>query len=97
VVDTCAKQNNTVDIYEEYFGTDELDLSSEPPSAKGLAVFRDPNAVKRTATSLHWHPEGNRLAVAYSVLTFQVVLVLVIPARFRIVIKLRRVVRMSVK
>jgi hypothetical protein len=35
------------------------------------AVFRDPNAVKRTATSIHWHPEGSRIAVAYSVLSFQ--------------------------
>ena len=28
------------------------------PSAKGLAVFRDPNEIKRTATSINWHPEG---------------------------------------
>jgi len=34
-------------------------------------VFRDPSAVKRTATSVNWHPEGNRIAVAYSILKFQ--------------------------
>ena len=42
------------------------------PSRCCAAVFRDPNSVKRTATSIHWHPEGNRIAVAYSVLAFQV-------------------------
>ena len=46
--------------------------TAEPPSARGLAVFRDPSAVKRTATCINWHPEGNRLAVAYSMLRFQV-------------------------
>lgn len=35
-------------------------------------AFRDPNEVKRTATSLSWHPDGNhKLAVAYSSLEFQ--------------------------
>jgi dynein intermediate chain 2, axonemal len=71
VVDTCIKQNNTIDIYEEYFKGEEVDLSAEPPSARGLAVFRDPNAVKRTASKIHWHPEGTKIAVAYSVLNFQ--------------------------
>lgn len=65
------KQNNTIDIYEEYFSGSITDHSSEPPSAKGLAVFRDPNSVKRTATAINWHPEGTRIAVSYSVLTFQ--------------------------
>lgn len=37
-----------------------------------LSVFRDPNEVKRTATSLSWHPDGGgKLAVAYSSLEFQ--------------------------
>lgn len=71
VVDTCLRQNNTVDIYEEYFKGEEVDHSAEPPSARGLAVFRDPNATKRTACKIHWHPEGTKLAVAYSVLQFQ--------------------------
>lgn len=54
---------------QEYFDGDEVDHSSEPPSAKGLAVFRDPNAVngiKRTATSINWHPDGpTKIAVSY--------------------------------
>lgn len=35
-------------------------------------AFRDPNEMKRTATSLSWYPESSRkLAVAYSILEFQ--------------------------
>jgi len=34
----CMRQNNTVNIYEEYFDREEAgQYSSEPPSAKGLA------------------------------------------------------------
>ena len=75
MIGRCMKQNNTINIYEEYFDGVQADHSSEPPSAKGLAVFRDPNDVKRTATSINWHPEGpatnGKIAVAYSILNFQ--------------------------
>lgn len=73
-VQRCMKQNNTVNIYEEYFEGLEVDHCSEPPFAKGLAVFRDPSQITRTATSVNWHPEGSsngRLAVSYAVLNFQ--------------------------
>ena len=71
VVVTAAQMNNTVDIYEEYFSGSRADHSSEPPSAKGLAVFRDPCEVQRTASCIDWQPDSNKLAVAYSVLNFQ--------------------------
>ena len=71
MVERSVRQNNTIDIYEEYFHGAQVDHSSEPPSAKGLAVFRDPNTTKRTATSVHWHPDGSRIAVSYSILNFQ--------------------------
>ena len=71
VVENAAQQNNTVDIYEDYFSGSRADHSSEPPSAKGLAVFRDPCGVQRSATSIDWQPDSNKLAVAYSVLNFQ--------------------------
>lgn len=71
IVDTCIKQNNTIDIYENYFEGESVDVSSEPPSAKGLAVFRDAARVKRTVTGMHWHPDGDKLAAAYSILSFQ--------------------------
>jgi dynein intermediate chain 2 len=72
VLDRCMRQNNTIDIYEEYFQGEMVDHSSEPPSAKGLAVFRDPNKTKRTVTNINWHPEGpTKIAVSYSILNFQ--------------------------
>ncbi|XP_065826418.1 dynein axonemal intermediate chain 2-like isoform X2 [Oscarella lobularis] len=70
----CIKQNNAVDIYEEYFQGINTVVSNEPPEAKTINVFRDPNgdSYKRTASSLSWHPDGAlKLAVAHSELEFQ--------------------------
>jgi len=68
----CIKQNNAIDIYEEYFAEVEVDTTGEPPSAKTINVFRDPNDMNRTATSLSWYPDGTqKLAVSYSILEFQ--------------------------
>ncbi|KAI9090026.1 WD40-repeat-containing domain protein [Phlyctochytrium arcticum] len=68
----CIKQNNAIDIYEEYFA-DGLDaISVETPSAKSLNVYRDPNSIKRAATYVSWYPDdGHKIAVAYSMLQFQ--------------------------
>ena len=38
----CIKQNNAIDIYEEYFAEIDIDTSGEPPSAKTINVFRLP-------------------------------------------------------
>ncbi|NXQ60171.1 DNAI2 protein, partial [Anthoscopus minutus] len=68
------RQNNTIDIYEEYFEEEEEeeDDEEEQPSAKTINVFRDPNTPRRMATHLSWHPDGNRaVAVAYCSLDFQ--------------------------
>ncbi|KAL7748979.1 hypothetical protein RI367_005628 [Sorochytrium milnesiophthora] len=68
----CIKQNNAIDIYEEYFGDNKDDMAAETPSAKTLNVYRDPNSFKRAASCLSWYPdEGNKIAVAYSSLDFQ--------------------------
>ncbi|EDV28257.1 uncharacterized protein TRIADDRAFT_20628 [Trichoplax adhaerens] len=72
VMEHCIKQNNAVDIYEEYFAEADIDSSSQSPFAKTVNVFRDPNEIKRTATHISWFPDGARkLAVAYSILEFQ--------------------------
>ncbi|NXY00116.1 DNAI2 protein, partial [Centropus bengalensis] len=87
VMEDCVKQNNTINIYEEYFADEEDDilLEEEPSSAKTINVIsklpplfhvllskRDPNVTKRTATCLSWHPTTyQKLAVAYSCLDFQ--------------------------
>uniref|UniRef100_A0A8C9ARQ7 Dynein axonemal intermediate chain 2 n=1 Tax=Prolemur simus TaxID=1328070 RepID=A0A8C9ARQ7_PROSS len=73
IMEHCIKQNNAIDIYQEYFDDAEtVEVMDEAPSAKTINVFRDPQDIKRTATHLSWHPDGNRkLAVAYSCLDFQ--------------------------
>ncbi|XP_018423722.1 PREDICTED: dynein intermediate chain 2, axonemal [Nanorana parkeri] len=73
VMEHCIKQNNAINIYEEYFEEEEeVEGMDEAPSAKTINVFRDPSEIKRAATHLSWHPDGGRkLAVAYSCLEFQ--------------------------
>ncbi|XP_074777842.1 dynein axonemal intermediate chain 2 isoform X2 [Athene noctua] len=73
LMEHCVKQNNAINIYEEYFGEEEMaEVEDEPPSAKTVNVIRDPNVTKRTATHLSWHPDTcKKLAVAYSSLEFQ--------------------------
>eukprot|EP00750_Incisomonas_marina_P031465 INCI8175.1.p1 GENE.INCI8175.1~~INCI8175.1.p1 ORF type:complete len:600 (-),score=120.55 INCI8175.1:1817-3616(-) len=74
-VSAGVNQNNTIDIYEEYFDDYEDDHSAEPPSTKGMAVFRDTSEVVRTATQIDWQPFPSnseaRIAVSYSILKFQ--------------------------
>lgn len=37
----CIRQNNAVDIYQEYFEDEaEVEESQEPPSAKTISIFR---------------------------------------------------------
>uniref|UniRef100_A0ABI8ABA9 Dynein axonemal intermediate chain 2 n=1 Tax=Felis catus TaxID=9685 RepID=A0ABI8ABA9_FELCA len=73
IMEHCIKQNNAIDIYQEYFDDeDAVEVTDEAPSAKTINVLRDPQEIKRSATHLSWHPDGNRkLAVAYSCLNFQ--------------------------
>ncbi|XP_068602941.1 dynein axonemal intermediate chain 2 [Brachionichthys hirsutus] len=73
VMEHCIRENNAVDIYQDYFEDEEEEEErQELPSAKTINVFRDPNEVKRTVSGLSWHPDGGRkLAAAYSCLEFQ--------------------------
>ena len=66
------KQNNAVDIYEEYFSGMPNLLTDEPPSTRTISILRDPSNPKRTAAHISWYPDGtHKLAAAYSVLEFQ--------------------------
>ncbi|KAL7058970.1 hypothetical protein AAHC03_013830 [Spirometra sp. Aus1] len=40
VVEHCIKQNNAIDIFEDYFDNIDQEASEEPPSAKVVNVFR---------------------------------------------------------
>ena len=72
-VEDLIKQNNAIDIYEEYFAGSQADHSSEQPYAKTLTVFRDPSEIKRSASYISWNPDvdNRKCAVAYSILGFQ--------------------------
>ncbi|NXK65414.1 DNAI2 protein, partial [Sylvietta virens] len=73
LVEHYIRQNNTIDIYEEYFGEEEEEEEEEEhPSAKTVNVFRDPSMPKRMATRMSWHPDANKaVAVAFCSLDFQ--------------------------
>lgn len=78
--ETATAQNNCIDLFEDYFDEEDIEqpelepvqYSSEPPSCRTVAVFRDPNEIKRSATHISWHPDSqNKVAVSYSILQFQ--------------------------
>ncbi|NXF13672.1 DYI3 protein, partial [Smithornis capensis] len=73
LIEHCIRQNNAIDIYEEYFEEDEEEeMEDETPSAKTIGLLRDPNPVRRMVTHFSWHPDANKeLAVAYCSLDFQ--------------------------
>lgn len=73
-VEGLIKQNNAIDIYEDYFSGVLADHSSEQSYARTLTVFRDPSPVKRSASYISWFPDAagaRKLAVAYSIMHFQ--------------------------
>ena len=71
-VEGDIKLNYAIDIYQEYFSGEYADHSSEPPSAKTLSVFKDPENVKRTVSNISWYPDGGKkLADAFAIMQFQ--------------------------
>lgn len=36
----CIKQNNAIDIYQDYYDDVKIETVEEPPSAKTINVFR---------------------------------------------------------
>eukprot|EP00920_Eleutheroschizon_duboscqi_P010791 GHVT01025409.1.p2 GENE.GHVT01025409.1~~GHVT01025409.1.p2 ORF type:complete len:530 (-),score=33.06 GHVT01025409.1:4698-6110(-) len=66
-------ENNTLDLFEEYFVGEEVQYKCETLSAKTLMLFKDPiESPQRTATKISWHPDGpTRLAVGYGIMRFQ--------------------------
>ena len=72
-VEELVKQNNAVDMYQEYFTNVSSDHSAEVPHVKTITVFKDPSDIKRSASYVNWHPDSTvpKVAVAYSILSFQ--------------------------
>ena len=55
----CIKQNNAIDIYEDYFENPDDATQCEKPEAKTVHVFRDPqNTYKRPISAISWCPDG---------------------------------------
>ncbi|XP_041073166.1 dynein intermediate chain 2, axonemal [Carcharodon carcharias] len=74
LMEHCVKQNNAINIYEEYFEDkgEYVERVEEPSAAKTINVFSDPNEIKRTVSHLSWHPDqGRKLAISYCCLEFQ--------------------------
>lgn len=71
--EACVMQNNSIDVYEDYFLGIEEDHTGEPPSAKTQTIFRDPNKdTPRSVSKINWHPDQpTKLAISYCTLQFQ--------------------------
>ncbi|BDA50396.1 Dynein intermediate chain 2, axonemal [Coccomyxa sp. Obi] len=78
VVALCAsaeeviKENNAIDIYEQYWEGETEGYATEAAAAHTLTQLLDPSRSRRGAQYICWHPDGSRrVAVAYSKLEFQ--------------------------
>ena len=69
----CIKQNNQLDLFEEYFEGEEPEFMSEPISTKTVMIFKDPNKIKRPVTRIEWHPDHSdpRIGATYANMNFQ--------------------------
>jgi dynein intermediate chain 2, axonemal len=46
----CIRQNNEIDLFEEYFAGEDPESLSENITTKTMMIFKDPNPMKRSAT-----------------------------------------------
>jgi len=71
-VESRVKQNNSINMFEEYFANQTDDHSAEPPSAKTITIFRDPNRKTRPVSRVCWHPDSSyRIAAVHCDLSFE--------------------------
>jgi hypothetical protein len=70
---TSATVSSAPAAAQEYFTNVTTDHTSEAPHIKTVTVFKDPNAIKRSASYVSWHPDGSlpKVVVSYSILQFQ--------------------------
>lgn len=62
----CILQNNTCNIYEQYFSYMEPVSLIQRAYSRTVNVYRDVSPVKRQLTHLSWSPDqGNRFAASY--------------------------------
>jgi len=72
-VENRVRQNDSINMFEEYFANQTEDHSAEPPSAKTLTIFRDPTqAAPRPVSRVCWHPDSvYRVASMHCSLSFE--------------------------
>merc|ERR1719220_2549752 len=74
VMEGCIKQNNAIEIYEDYFNEVDEATDCEEPRAKTVNLYRDPEALDghiRPVAGIAWNPDGEQIAIAYCNLEFQ--------------------------
>jgi len=73
-VESRVRQNDSINMFEEYFAEDTSPTQwATPPSAKTLTIFRDPSSRSPRAVSrVCWHPESvERVASLHCSLSFE--------------------------
>lgn len=71
-VESRVRQNDSINMFEEYFADHTEDHSAEPPSAKTLTIFRDPESPPRPVSRVCWHPDSvYRVASLHCSLSFE--------------------------
>jgi len=75
MVADLVKQNNVVDIYQEFFTGVATDHSAEVPNVKTTTVFKDPHTgaagyPPRSAAHVSWHPDPavHKVVISYSIM-----------------------------
>ena len=62
-----VKQNNCINIFEEYFEEEDSITSIKPTQVGSIAVFKDPisNQNDRSINKVCWSPQGDKVAMAF--------------------------------
>ncbi|XP_015911546.2 dynein axonemal intermediate chain 2-like [Parasteatoda tepidariorum] len=68
-LETFIKENNSIDIYEEYFKEEGIEVSDEG-SFNFSYVLRDPSKIARKVVDLSWALDATKIAGAYSISDF---------------------------
>ncbi|GIY18843.1 dynein intermediate chain 3, ciliary [Caerostris darwini] len=66
IVEIVIDENNSIDIYEEYFSGESIKPEDET-SFRTINVLLDPNSVVRKVVDICWSENSSKLAAAYSV------------------------------
>ena len=62
-----VRQNNCINVFEEYFAGVDLATDQKPANIASVAVFKDPlcSAGSREISQVSWSPSGGRIVLGY--------------------------------